>query len=313
MERERCGRCGRDLGADREGTYYCEPCLQTLTLSGSGGMWQATLAVLVVLFLGGASLAILAPTLGETITGSGRVLLGLVLTIVPALLWLFFFYSQDRLEPEPHTYVVSIFILGILLGGAVEQPLLRDLFEVQRWVEPGSLNHLLSSTLLSGLLTASLTYAAVRFTVMPTDEFDERVDGIIYGTAAALGLGVAANLAYMIDNGTISLGVGTLHIVVTSLAYATFGAIVGYFLGMIRPGGGPDWLAPVGVLVAGLLHGLYEWMNAQLGTGGLGYNPWPSLIATTIFAGLIFGLVFYLLRRAYQEMIIHVPHERSAS
>ncbi|MBA3533792.1 MAG: PrsW family intramembrane metalloprotease [Ardenticatenales bacterium] len=313
MVRETCGRCGRDLGDAREGTYYCENCYKLLSRTGSGGLWAATLAVLSVLFLGGAGLALLAPTFGSEISGGWRLLLGLVLTLIPALLWLFFFYSQDQLEPEPHSYVVSIFVLGLLLGGAVEQPLLREVFEVQRWVQVGSMTHLLSSTFLSGILTAALTYLAVRFTVMPTSEFDERVDGIIYGTAAALGLGVAANLTYLMEVGTISLGVGTLHIVVTSLAYATFGGVVGYFLGLIKPGGGPDWLAPLGVLVAGMLHGLYEWMDAQLGTGGLGYNPWPSLIATTVFAGLIFGLIFYLLRRAYQEMLLRVPPERTGA
>ncbi|HEX8680936.1 MAG TPA: PrsW family glutamic-type intramembrane protease [Ardenticatenaceae bacterium] len=311
MNVERCARCGRELGADRAGTHYCDACLRTVARAGSGGLWRATAALLVLLVAGGAALAFLAPTLTNAVDGTVRLLLGLVLTIVPALLWLSLFYAQDRLEPEPHNYVISVFVLGALLGGAVAQPLLREVFAIQNWAQSGTLTHLLAAILLPGVITATLAYFAVRFTVMPTSEFDERVDGIIYGTAAALGLGVAANLTYLMENGTISLGVGALHIIITSLAYATFGAVLGYFLGLIHPGGGPGWLAPAGVLMAAVLHGLYEWIEGQLGTGGLGYNPWPSLLATALFAALTFALTFYLLRRAYQSMAL-APVERGA-
>lgn len=263
------------------------------------GFWVATMALLGALILGGIILAV--STLGATgaVSGAGGLFIGLLLTIVPALLWLWLFYQQDRLEPEPHGYVIGVFILGILLGGAMEQPLVRQVYAVQDWIDPGSGLHLLVSILLNGILTAALVYSAVRFTVMPTAEFDERVDGIIYGTAAALGLGVAANLTYLLENGTVSLGVGALYLIITSLAYATFGAIVGYFLGLIKPGGGPAWLAPVGVVLAGVLQGLFLWLESQLGGGDLTFNPWPALISSAIFAGLMFAIAFYLLRRSY--------------
>lgn len=313
MEQERCERCGRNLGAAREGTHYCERCMHSIEQNGSRGLWIATIAMLVGLVALAAGLALLAPRLGSEITGTGRLFIGLVVTILPALLWLALFYQQDRLEPEPRAFVISLFILGFLMGGAVAQPLLRSVFEVQRWAEPGSMMHLLSATLLNGLITASLTYFAVRFTVFPTEEFDERIDGIIYGTAAALGLGVAANLIYLLENGTISLGVGALTIIVTSLVYATFGAIVGYFLGLIKPGGGPDWLGPAGVIVAAVLHGLYEWLTSRLGqTGGLSYNPWPGLIVTALFSLATFGLVFMLIRNAYKGMTLPAVEESAA-
>jgi protease PrsW len=266
---------------------------------GSSGLWVATLIALVVMVLGGAVLAWLAPSLTGAVDGTGRLLVGLALAIVPALLWLLLFYQLDRLEPEPHHFVIGVFILGILLGGAIEQPLIRNVFQVGRWLEPGSLTYLLVATLLYGILTAALAYAAVRYTVMNTPEFDEPVDGIIYSTAASLGLGVAANLSYLADNGTISLGVGAVQIVITSLAYATFGAVLGYFLGLVRPGGGPAFLVPVGVVAAGVLQGLYQWVETQLGRGGLTYSPLPSLLATAVFAVLAFGLVFVLVGRSY--------------
>lgn len=273
------------------------------------GLWVATVVLLAALVVGGIVLALLAPMGSGAVSGGGRLVIGLFLTIVPALLWLWLFYQQDRLEPEPHAYVLGVFILGTLLGGAVEQPLVREVYAVQDWVAPGSGLHLIASILLYGILTAALVYSAVRFTVMPTAEFDERADGIIYGTAAALGLGVASNLTYLLENGTVSLGVGALYIIITSLVYATFGAIVGYFLGLIKPGGGPAWLAPLGILIAGILQGLYIWLEAQLGSGDLTFNPWPALVSSAIFASLMFALVFYLLRRSHQPVQLQ-PHQR---
>jgi RsiW-degrading membrane proteinase PrsW (M82 family) len=274
---------------------------RTTTASNArNGLVMSTIALLVVLILIGAGLTATAGNFAD-MSETTRLIIGLVITIVPALLWLALFYAQDRLEPEPHHYVLGLLVLGALLGGAIEQPLLRDVFQIQRWTEPGSLTYFLTNTLLNGILTAALVYAAVRFTVMPTAEFDERIDGIIYGTAVALGLGIAANLSYLVENGTISLGVGTLTIIVTSLGYATFGAMVGLFLGMIKPGGAPGWYAGLGVLVAGLVHGLFDFLASFIARalgGGLVFNPWPGLISTAVFAIVVFGVIFVLMQRS---------------
>lgn len=261
------------------------------------GLVRATVALLTVLTLVGAILTAFGGTLFD-LSETARLIVGLVLAIVPAVLWLGLFYAQDHLEPEPHHYVVGLFVLGALLGGAVEQPLLRDLLQVQLWTPTGIATELLANILVHGLLTAALVYVAVRFTVLPTPEFDERVDGIIYGTSVALGLGIAANLAYLFDNGTVSIGVGTMQVIVTSLAYATFGALVGYFLGLVKPGGAPPWYAGLGVLGTAVVHGLYLYLSSLFGksSSSLSYNAWPALISTAIFAGLVFAIVFLLIR-----------------
>jgi protease PrsW len=263
------------------------------------GLVRATVALLVLLIAVGALLTAFDDSFTD-VSDTWRVIIGLVLTIVPALLWLALFYAQDRLEPEPHGYVLGLLVVGALLGAAVEQPLLRGIFQVQRWVQVGTAAQLVTDILLNGVLTAALVYATVRFTVLPTAEFDERVDGIVYGTAVALGLGIAANLSYLADHGAVSIGVGTLQIIVTSLAYATFGALVGYFLGLVKPGGAPGWYAGVGVLVAGVVHGLYLYVTSLFegATANLSYNPWPSLVCTTVFAVLVFAVVFLLIQRS---------------
>ena len=263
------------------------------------GLTRATVALLLLLIIAGIVLTALAGSFAD-VSENLRLIIGLVLAVVPALLWLGLFYAQDRLEPEPRRYVLGLLVVGVLLGAALEQPLLRDVFQVQLWAKSGTATYLWASILLSGLLSAALVYGAVRVTVLPTAEFDERVDGIIYGTSVALGLGIAANLSYIFGLGTVSIGVGTLQVIVTSLAYATFGALVGYFLGLIKPGGAPGWYAGAGVLVAGVVHGLYDYVTSLFGNSGssLSYNPWPALISTAVFAALVFAVVFGLIQRS---------------
>ena len=54
----------------------------------------ALFAVIVALAADAAQLAL---------SSTGLILAGLVLAVIPAALWLAFFYAQDRLEPEPKT------------------------------------------------------------------------------------------------------------------------------------------------------------------------------------------------------------------
>ena len=47
-----------------------------------------------------------------------------------------------------------------------------------------------------GFIQEFLIYAALRYTVYYSPEFDERVDGIIYAAAAGLGYATTLNLQY---------------------------------------------------------------------------------------------------------------------
>jgi len=59
-----------------------------------------------------AGIARAAPTL----KGTSLIVAGILMALIPALIWLVFFYQQDRLEPEPKGYVLGVFILGAILA-----------------------------------------------------------------------------------------------------------------------------------------------------------------------------------------------------
>jgi hypothetical protein len=104
------------------------------------------------------------------------------------------FFYQDRLEPEPVGHVARMFVIGLALAGAVGIPLTDQLFRVQEWLYRDTPSQWLGSIFIIGGVEAFLIFATVRYFIFDSPEFDERTDGVVYATAAALGYATALNL-----------------------------------------------------------------------------------------------------------------------
>ncbi len=253
------------------------------------------LAIVEILGIGifAALVALLANDAKLQISGNTLIIAGIVLAIVPALLWIMAFYRQD-LEPEPKAYVFGMFLLGAVLAKGIGEPVIRDLFAVQNWIFQNTFLGFLASILIIGMVQEFIKYAAVRYTIYNATEFDQPVDGIIYCASAGLGYATALNINYILTNGGVDLGVGAIVCAVEALAQASTAGVVGYFLGQAKfRKMGPLWL-PVGLLVAAALNGVISMtleLIPQLGT--FGFNAWAALITAIIIAG---GIFFFLLR-----------------
>jgi RsiW-degrading membrane proteinase PrsW (M82 family) len=254
----------------------------------------------VVIFA--AVIALIAGLTDATLEGWPLVAAGVVIALVPAAIWLLAFYQQDRLEPEPKNYVLGVFALGALLAAAVGQPLIRDFFQVQNWMGSNVIINILGSIFIVGFIQEFLKYAAVRYTIFNSSEFDERVDGIIYGAAAGLGYATMINLQYILSNGGVDLGVGAIQVAVTSLAHASFSGVVGYFLGRAKfENMGPFWL-PMGLALAAVLNGIVTFLLGEVTTLTSTFrssapNHWLGLIVAAVVAGATFAALFAIIRR----------------
>lgn len=233
----------------------------------------------------------LLPPLG----GTALVLAGTVLAVVPAALWLVAFYRQDRLEPEPKEYILGVFALGVVLALGVGQPLLRNVLHVQDWAGTGLIASLVGLILVTGLLQEFLKYAAVRYGVFNTPEFDHPVDGIIYLATAGLGYATALNVQYVLTGG-VQLGVAAVHVAISTLAHASFAGVMGYFLGRAKfEARGPFWL-PGGLLLAATLNGVVSLALREIPSVGFSFNPWLGLGVAALVAILTFTFLFGRIR-----------------
>lgn len=260
------------------------------------GFWRSAILQIVVMGLFSLIVGMLADYIGP-LEDPWRVGVGVLLVLVPTALWLVYFYMQDRVRPEPKARILEVFLLAMLLTYAVGYPVLRW-FRVDEWASNLNITSLGASILVAGFIWQAITYTAVRAVVYATGDFDERMDGVVYGTMAGLGVGTLLNLSYVLDNGGVSLGPGVVHIVTTVLAQASFGGITGYFMAQAKFEHRPVWWVPMGLSIAAVLNGLFRWSVSEVSADGLSVDPWRSLVFGLVASMVAFIVLLALMRQA---------------
>lgn len=293
-----CGKPGTRMIGLR---WFCEEHYQKATHERKHTWLNLVLLVLGMLVFVGL-VTLFDPFLKPALTGSTLLLAGVVLALIPAGIWMIFFYLQDRLEPEPKGYVLAVFILGALLAAAVGVPLLDGLFRISNWLYVDTAVTILGGILVVGFTQEFLKYAAVRYSIYLSSEFDEPTDGVIYATAAGLGYATVLNIQFFLASGGASLGSSALRMAVIALAQASFAGITGYFLGRAKFEHKPVWWMPLGLTLAAIVNGLFNWLRMRVVQGGFNLsgstaNPVLGFILAAVVACVTTGIIFWLVRR----------------
>lgn len=240
--------------------------------------------------------------LQPTFTPAALLVTGILLAFVPAAIWLVFFYLQDRAEPEPKGFVLAVFGLGALLAAAIGIPVVESLFRVSHWLYTSTAATILGGILVVGFTQEFLKYAAVRYSVYHSDEFDEPTDGVIYATAAGLGYATVINIQFVVSNGGVDLGAGVIRMAIVALAQAAFSGITGYFLGRAKFESEPVWWMPLGITLAAVFNGLFYWLQGivtkpSITLSGATSNTWVGLVLAAVVALVTTGVLLTLIRR----------------
>ncbi|MFC3918368.1 PrsW family glutamic-type intramembrane protease [Deinococcus metalli] len=154
-----------------------------------------------------------------------------------------------------------------------------------------------TAVLVVGMVQEFLKYAAVRYTVYTTPQFDHRIDGVLYGASAGLGYATVLNVQYILDHGGVDLGVGAIRVAITALAQASFAGLSGYALGRAKFDRRPALWLPAAVGGAALLNGAVSVMLRDLPwVGGLDFRPEYGLVLAVLVAGTTFAFLFTRMR-----------------
>lgn len=265
-------------------------------------VWRDEFLLIVSLIVFVGVVYALDSALKPAFTASTLLLAGVFLALVPAGIWMVFFYMQDRLEPEPKHFVIGVFVLGALLAAAVGVPLVENVFRVSHWLYTNTLTTILGGILVVGFVQEFLKYAAVRYSIYHSDEYDEPTDGVIYATAAGLGYATVLNIQFVVANGGVDLGAGVIRIAVVALAHAAFSGITGYFLGRAKFESEQIWWMPLGITLAATANGLFTWLRGRvvqtgISLSGSSANPWLGLALAAAVALVTTGVILWLIRR----------------
>ena len=182
----------------------------------------------------------------------------LLVSILPGILWLVFFYRKDRYEPEPKRVIARVFLGGMFMvfpAGALEF-LGKDGLTIAR--TSGDIGLIFFYAFFYvGLIEEGLKFLLLALAVNYHKDMDEPVDGMVYGITVGLGFAALENLLY---TRTMGYEVGLWRAVVTCLAHATFSGWGGYFLTAGRANLSVRQRFFRGFGVALFWHGLYDFL-----------------------------------------------------
>ncbi|MCL4268202.1 MAG: PrsW family intramembrane metalloprotease [Anaerolineales bacterium] len=270
-------------------------------------VWRDEILLIVSLVVFVGIVYVLDGALQPVFTNTTLLLTGVFLALVPAAIWLIFFYLQDRAEPEPKGFVLGVFGLGALLAAAVGIPVVENLFRVSHWLRTDTMSTIVGGILVVGFTQEFLKYAAVRYSIYNSDEFDEPTDGVIYATAAGLGYATVLNINFVVSNGGVDLGAGIIRIAVVALAQAAFSGITGYFLGRAKFESEQIWWMPLGITLAAVFNGVFNWLQGvvtrpTITLSGATTNTWMGLVLAAVVALVTTGIILWLVRRNIKSL-----------
>ena len=154
----------------------------------------------------------------------------LLLTILPSILIILFFINSDKFK-EPTKEIIKIFFLGILITipAYILNTYISDFLYKNTEVSEG----LISSFLTAAPVEEGLKLSVLYYFVYKMKEFNEPLDGIVYGVTVSLGFATLENIYYVYLLAdyfeTTSMNLAIIRSFSAVPAHAVFGIFMGYF------------------------------------------------------------------------------------
>ncbi len=200
----------------------------------------------------------------------------------PGAFWLWYFYSRDRIEPEPRAMVARIFFYGVLITVpvAIIEGILAGVTGVLLTSATGVF---VLAVVIAPVVEEYAKFFVVRNSVYENREFSEPMDGILYGAAAALGFAAIENAGYILyaylSSPIEAVTTFTFRALISVPAHPLISSIWGFSLGQAKFGLSPN---PEGAILRGLLLAIFF------------HGVFNLLASIQFFIGLV-ALVFFLV------------------
>ncbi len=184
----------------------------------------------------------------------------LLITILPPILIVVFFVISDKFQ-EPNKAIIKVFILGILI---TIPAFIANTFLYETYKNYYFINKSLSESFLSAaVIEEGLKFLILYFIVYKMNEFNEPMDGIVYGVTVSLGFATFENYEYVFYVAEIwNLDPQQMAILRSYSAvpmHGLNGCIMGYFIAAYAFSGRKKYLV-LSLLITYLLHGSYNFL-----------------------------------------------------
>jgi RsiW-degrading membrane proteinase PrsW (M82 family) len=208
---------------------------------------------------------------------NGLELLGIALA--PGAAIMLYIYLKDKHEREPLSLLLISFLYGILSTLVTLTVSLPVNFVLV--LEKGDLVHEFFDAFLKVALVEEFSkFIFVRFILFRNKNFNEPFDGIVYAVMVSMGFATFENIIYVFQYG---FETGILRMFTAVPAHATFGVMMGYFLGKAKFSQQNKFsLSIVALIAATVFHGAYDyfWFIAEV--KGIWTGIWLGAIASLV-------------------------------
>ena len=183
----------------------------------------------------------------------------LLITIVPSVLILLYFFLSDKFK-EPKESIGLVFFLGICIclpAGYINSFMennFKDVFS----------ERLLFSFLGPAWCEELLKFIILYYVVLKRSEFNEPMDGIVYGVAVSLGFATLENYEYVFiyaekwEIDPYQLAIWRSYSAVPM--HGLLGCVMGFYFGMYSFTGNKKYLI-LCLLIPFIIHGLYNFIS----------------------------------------------------
>ena len=206
----------------------------------------------------------------------------LLITVFPSVLILLYFFLSDKFK-EPKGTVILVFVLGVLICFPAG---ILNTFMADNFGNVEDINDLTFSFLGPAWTEEILKFLILYTVVLRRKEFNEPMDGIVYGVVASLGFATYENYDYVFrlaeswDIAPEQMAIWRSYTAVPM--HGLNGAIMGFYFGLFAFTANKKYLV-LSLITPYLLHGFYNFLVV--------YSPVHYFVVTTmiVFAYILHG------------------------
>lgn len=180
----------------------------------------------------------------------------LIAALAPVLAIILYIYCKDEYEKEPRRLLLYNFLLGAIVSILIATVLYYGSDAIITLDDDYSITQqFFKAFFVVAIIEEFSKYIIVRYFAQPNKEFNEPYDGIIYAVMVSMGFAATENIMYVMEGG---YQVALLRAFTAVPAHATFAVLMGYFMGKAKFAKHPSKYNLLGLFLAVLFHGAYD-------------------------------------------------------
>lgn len=212
----------------------------------------------------------------------------ILMAVAPVMVIIIYIYFQDKYEKEP----IGLLLASFLLGAIVSIIIVTLLYVFTGQFIPITDEYSIWQQFIQAFVVVALSeefskYVIVKYFNQPKKAFNEPYDGIIYAVMVSMGFACTENIMYVLQGGYQT---AVLRAFTAVPAHATFGILMGYFMGKAKFSNNRFKLNMAGLFLAVFFHGAYDFFLFIRFIPGISIGAFISL-----------AVALYLSRKAIKK------------